>query len=158
MAHGTRTRRVGERVRTELSVLLLRSVRDPGVTGVTVTEVRMTPDLQLARVYYTLAHGGDRRDAARALRRARPYLRRNVGERLQLRQAPDLRFLYDDSADKQDRMARIFDEIAQQRGADPEAADEPAAADAAGTGVADPDTARAAPTASRSAPEETDGT
>lgn len=157
MGPGTRTRRVGERVRTELSLLLLRSVRDPGVTGVTVTEVRMTPDLQLARVYYTLAPGGDRRDAARALRRARPYLRRNVGERLQLRQAPDLRFLYDDSADKQDRIARIFDEIARQRGPAVEPATEAAVEDPAGTGLADADAAGAG-TVGPGATEGTDGT
>ena len=116
MAQGTRTRRVAERVRTELSALLARSVRDPGLLGVTVTDVRMTADLQLARVYYTLLDGGDRRGAARGLRRAQPYLRRAVGERLQLRQVPEMRFLYDDSAERQDRIARIFDELERQRG------------------------------------------
>ena len=116
MAEGTRTRRVAERVRTELSVLLARSVRDPGLLGVTVTDVRMTADLQLARVYYTVLDGGDRRSAARALRRAQPYLRRAVGQRLQLRQVPEMRFLYDDSAEQQDRIAHILDEIERERG------------------------------------------
>ena len=116
MAQGTRTRRVAERVRTELSVLLARSVRDPGLLGVTVTDVRMTADLQLARVFYTVLDGSDRRIAARGLRRAQPYLRRAVGQRLQLRQVPEMRFLYDDSAERQDRIAHIFDEIERERG------------------------------------------
>ena len=94
MGHGTRTLRVAERVREELSTLLVKSVRDPGLAGVTVTAVRMTPDLQLARAWYTVADGADRRDAARGLRRAQPFLRRAVGERLQLRRAPDLQFLH----------------------------------------------------------------
>ena len=68
MGHGTRTLRVAERVREELSTLLVKSVRDPGLAGVTVTAVRMTPDLQLARAWYTVADGADRRDAARGLR------------------------------------------------------------------------------------------
>lgn len=116
MAQGTRTRRVAERVRTELSVLLARSVRDPGLLGVTVTDVRMTADLLLARVYYTVLDGSDRRSAARGLRRAQPYLRRAVGQRLQLRQVPEMRFLYDDSAERQDRIAHLFDEIERERG------------------------------------------
>ena len=115
MTQGTRTRRVAERVRTELSTLLARSVRDPGLLGVTVTDVRMTADLQLARVYYTLLTGSDRRAAARGLRRARAYLRRAIGQRLQLRQVPEIRFLYDDSTERQDRIARIFDDIERER-------------------------------------------
>ena len=115
MAQGTRTRRVAERVRTELSTLLARSVRDPGLLGVTITDVRMTADLQLARVYYTLLTGSDRRAAARGLRRARAYLRRAIGRRLQLRQVPEIRFLYDDSTERQDRIARIFDDIERER-------------------------------------------
>ena len=116
MAQGNRIHRVAQRVRTELSMLLARSARDPGLLGVTVTDVRMSADLQLARIYYTLLDGSDRRAAARGLRRAQPYLRREIGQRLQLRQVPEMRFVYDDSAEQQDRIARIFDEIAQQRG------------------------------------------
>ncbi len=115
MAEGNRIRRVAQRVRTELSVLLARSVRDPGLLGLTVTDVRMTADLQLARVYYTLLEDSDRRGAARGLRRAQPYLRREIGQRLQLRQVPEIRFVYDDSAEQQDRIARIFEEIEEQR-------------------------------------------
>ena len=115
MGHGTRTLRIAERVRKELSTLLARSVRDPDLAGVTVTEVRMTADLQLARAWYTVAEGADRRDAARGLRRARPFLRRAVGERLQLRRAPDLQFLPDDSAAQQARIARIFDQLERER-------------------------------------------
>lgn len=115
MTQGTRTLRVAERIRTELSTLLARNVRDPGVLGVTVTDVRMTADLQLARVYYTLLGGSDRRAAARGLRRARAYLRREIGQRLQLRQVPEIRFLYDDSTERQDRIARIFDDIERER-------------------------------------------
>ena len=124
MAHGTRTLRVAERVLEELSTLLSRSVRDPGVAGVVISMVRMTPDLQIARVYYTVADGADRRAVARGLRRARPYLRRAVSERLQLRRAPDLQFLHDNSAEQQDRIAQIFDELERERGATPSDTDD----------------------------------
>ena len=115
MAHGTRMERVAERVRIELSTLLIRAVRDPAVSAVTITHVSMTADLQLARIYYTVLDGSDRRDTARGLRRAKTYLRRAIGQRLQLRQVPELRFIFDETLDQQDRLAQIFSEIEAQR-------------------------------------------
>ncbi|MCY4076300.1 MAG: 30S ribosome-binding factor RbfA [Acidobacteria bacterium] len=119
MGHGARTDRVGERIRAELSELLLRRVREPAVEGVTITHVDVTRDLQTARVYYrVLAETASRRDVARALRRAQGFLRRELGGRLRLRRIPDLRFLHDDSVEQQDRLARLFDEI-REPGTDP---------------------------------------
>lgn len=115
MAHGTRMERVAERVRIELSTLLIRAVRDPAVSAVTITHVAMTADLQLARIYYTVLDGSDRRETARGLRRAKTYLRRAIGQRLQLRQVPELRFVFDETLDRQDRLAKIFTEIENQR-------------------------------------------
>lgn len=115
MPQGIRANRVAERVRVELSTLLTRSVRDPGISSVSITRVSMSADLQLARIFYILVGDGDRREAARSLRRARSYLRREIGRRIQLRYVPELRFAYDDSAEKQDRIARLFDEIANKR-------------------------------------------
>ena len=107
--------RVAERVRIELSTLLTRSVRDPAVSAVTIAHVSMTADLQLARIYYTVLDGSDRRDTARGLRRAKTYLRRAIGQRLQLRHVPELRFVFDETLEQQDRLARIFSEIENQR-------------------------------------------
>ena len=111
MSHNARTERVGDLIREELGSLLTRHARDPGVRLVTVTRVRMTRDLQHARVYYTvLADERGARDAARALRRARPFLKRQLG-RLRLRHVPELTFFYDDSVAQQDRVARLLDDI-----------------------------------------------
>lgn len=116
MTHGARTDRVGERIRAELGALLLRRVREPGVNGLTITHVQVTRDLQLARVYFRVIEDGrSRRDAARALRRARGFLRHELGQRLQLRRVPELRFLHDDTVDQQDRIARLLDEIRADR-------------------------------------------
>ena len=107
--------RVAERVRVELSTLLTRTVRDPAVSAVTITHVSMTADLQLARVYYTVLDGDNRRDTARGLRRAKTYLRRLIGQRLQLRQVPELRFMFDDTLEQQDRLAKLFTDIENER-------------------------------------------
>ena len=115
MAHSTRMERVAERVRVELSTLLMRTVRDPAVSAVTITHVSMTSDLQLARIYYTVLDGSDRRDTARGLRRANSYLRRSIGQRLQLRQVPELRFMFDENLERQDRLAKLFTDIENER-------------------------------------------
>ena len=110
MSIHNRPQRVGDAIRAELGALLLREVRDPGARRVTVTRVQMTRDLQQARVYYTDPAGSAAPAARRALRRARPFLKRRLG-RLGLRHVPDLTFLYDDAVERQDRVARLLDEV-----------------------------------------------
>lgn len=109
---GSRPARVGDQIRMELAELLSRGVKDPGLGFVTITQVKVTPDLQLARVFYT-ALGDDkaRRETERALGRATPFLRRQIGERLSLRRVPVLEFKYDRSVDYQDRVERILREL-----------------------------------------------
>lgn len=116
MPHGSRSERVGDLIREELSSLLLRQVRDPGVRSVTVTRVQMTRDLQLARVYYTVhADARDKQDAERALRRAKPFLRRQLAGRLRLRHVPELTFFHDEALEREDRVARLLEEISAAR-------------------------------------------
>ena len=115
-----RPQRVGDVIRAELAALLAREVRDPVVRRVAITRVRMTRDLELARVYYTiLPDAGDQRDVRRALRRARPFLKRQLG-RIGLRHVPELTFLHDDAVEEQDRIARLLDEIAATPVTDPD--------------------------------------
>jgi ribosome-binding factor A len=105
MAQGHRPDRVGDLIRQELSEMLTRgTVHDPGIGFITLTRVDMSPDLQLARVYYTsLGDPTARRETAKALERATPFLRRQVGARLQLRRVPELTFRFDESVAHQDR-------------------------------------------------------
>jgi ribosome-binding factor A len=112
MPQGHRPHRVGDQIRQEITVLLQRTVHDPGIGFVTVTRVEMTPDLQLARVFYTtLGSDAERRETARALNRALPFLRRQVGESLRLRRVPVLQFLYDKSIANQERVEQLLREI-----------------------------------------------
>jgi ribosome-binding factor A len=109
---GNRPDRVGEQIRIELSELLAREVHDPGVGFITLTTVKVSPDLQLARVYYTsMGDEKARRETAKALQRATPFLRRQVAQRLRLRRAPELQFFYDESIAHQDRIEQILQEL-----------------------------------------------
>src|SRR6185295_12267249 len=99
---------------------IAREVHDPGVGFVTITRVRVTLDLQLARVYYTsLGDEKARRETARALGRAAPFLRRQVGQRLRLRRVPELEFFYDESVAHQDRIEQILQELKAEEAARP---------------------------------------
>src|SRR5262245_25385904 len=108
----SRPDRIADQIRSELAQLLAREVQDPGVGFLTLTYVKVTPDLQLARVYYT-SLGGEpaRRESAKALRRAAPFLRRHLGQRLRLRRVPELEFFYDESIARQDRIEQILQEL-----------------------------------------------
>lgn len=126
-----RPERVGEAIRDELSKLIGRELRDPGVGFITLTTVKVAPDLQLARVYYTsMGDAKARRDTARALDRALPFLRRQVAQRLRLRRAPELQFFYDESIAHQDRIEQILQDLKSEA----ESRGEGAPANAAGEG------------------------
>ena len=107
-----RPERLGDQVRAELCVLLQRSVRDPAVRLVTVTHVRMSRDLQHARVYYsTLGDTTGRRKTARGLDRATPFLRSQLGRRIRVRRVPELTFVYDESIEREHRIAQVLEEL-----------------------------------------------
>jgi ribosome-binding factor A len=108
----SRPERVGEQIRQELSQLLAREVHDPGVGFITLTHVKVSPDLQLARVYYT-SMGDEKalKETAKALGRATPFLRRQIAQRLRLRRAPELQFFYDQSVAHQDRIEQILQDL-----------------------------------------------
>ena len=129
MSQGSRPSRVGDQIRSELASLLTREVHDPGIGFLTITSVKVSPDLQQARVYYTLI--GDskaRRESARALDRATPFLRRQIGQRLRLKRVPELSFFYDDSIERGDRVEQILQELQMERAGRPDAG-EPAEPD-----------------------------
>jgi ribosome-binding factor A len=129
-----RPERVGEAIRDEMSQIIARNLQDPGVGFLTLTRVKVTSDLQLARVYYTtLGDDAARRETAKALLRASPFLRRQLGQRLRLRRVPQLEFFFDESIERADRIERILHELDEERaaraGADAGSATGPAVTD-----------------------------
>lgn len=105
--------KVGERVRHVLSELLTRQqVHDDTLSGhtVSVTEVRMSPDLRQAKVYVKPLLGGDEEAVLKALRQNTAYLQREVAQRLGLKFAPKLRFLADESFDEAGRIEQLLND------------------------------------------------
>ena len=112
MALSHRIERIQEQVREEVSQMLATEVRDPGVGLVTVTRAKVTADLSLARVYWTiLGDAAERKKTAKALERATPFIRHLLSERLTLRRSPEVKFIFDESVAAQDRIEQIIQEI-----------------------------------------------
>ena len=111
-----RQRRVSELIHRELSMLLMREVRDPRLAGITLTEVKVTPDLQIARVYYTVLGDAEEVEAAAvALQSAGGYLRTQLAAQVRLRLVPELVFQLDQSAEHGRRIDQLLAQIADDR-------------------------------------------
>jgi ribosome-binding factor A len=104
--------RAAERLRIVLSELLLREIADPRLKGVTVTEVRLDPELMFADVYVN-ALGDESRagEVMNALERARGFLRREVGKSMRLRSTPELHFHWDVTLERGERINRLLNEL-----------------------------------------------
>ena len=119
MAQGYRPDRVGDQIRQELSEMLTRgAVHDPGIGFITLTRVQVTRDLQMARVFYTsLGDPKARGETAKALERATPFLRRQIGSRLRLRRVPEIEFRFDETIQHQDRIEQILRDLREEAAA-----------------------------------------
>ena len=108
MSHG-RPRRVADLIQRELSDLLRREVRDPRVGMITLTSVDVSPDLSHAKVFFTILEKEKLDDTIRALRRAAGFLRSQLAHRMKMYTTPELRFVYDESVERGDRLSRLID-------------------------------------------------
>ena len=108
---GERMRRVDEAMREVLSAAITSELKDPRVGFVTVTAVETSPDLRHARVYVSvLGDAGVRRRSLDGLRSAHGYLQRRVADELRLKHTPTLDFVYDDTADRGQRIEALLAE------------------------------------------------
>ena len=120
----TRTERVSDLIKGEISKLLLREVRDPRIGFATITGATVSPDLKSVRVHVSvLAEPLARETSLKALNAASGFFRRALFKNLGLRFAPSVVFVLDESLDRGDRIERVLREIHGQDAA-PGPADE----------------------------------
>ncbi len=116
-----RALRAGELVRHALAEILSRGeVHDPVLEGhlITVPEVRMSPDLRLASIYVMPLGGKDAKDVLAAFERNKKYLRGEIAKRVNLKFAPDIRFLLDERFEEAERIEKLLRTPAVQRDLD----------------------------------------
>ena len=109
---GHRHERVAEEIRHELGIMVAGELKDPRIAGlVTITEVRVTPDLKHARVFVSvMGNEAEQKSTIKGLTAASGYIRHELTERIQLRRAPEIHFILDHSEEYSQRIEELLRE------------------------------------------------
>jgi ribosome-binding factor A len=110
-----RAQKLGDLIQRELSGLVQRELRDPRVGMITITGVDVSPDFSHAKVFFTTLSKENLDDAKQGLRRAAGFLRSQLAKRIKLYTTPELRFEYDESVERGDRLSRLIDSVKERK-------------------------------------------
>lgn len=115
----TRLERVGQLIRDEIADILRREIHDPLIGFVTLTEVEVSSDLRHAKVFFSVLGTPEQvQDSIKGLLRARKHINALLADRIDLRYIPKLRFIYDETAAKAQRMAQLLHDQHETLGPD----------------------------------------
>lgn len=115
-----RADRVADLIKQEISDILRREASDPRIANITVTDVKLTDDLRSARIYFVeLGKDSLSADVEKGLSKAKGFLKRELGKRLQLRYIPELAFFYDPSFEYGSRIEKLLKEVRKDETDDP---------------------------------------
>jgi ribosome-binding factor A len=106
-----RSQRVGHLIKKEVSDIILNRLTDTRLGFITVTGVKVTDDLKLARVHYSVLKDEDREVTGRILEASRSFIRSELGRRIKMRFTPDVEFIYDEGPSYGDHISRLLQEI-----------------------------------------------
>ena len=107
-----RIKRISDRIRQDLSELLLFKLKDPRLAGITVTDVKVDRELSFASIYVSSIEGSERaKEVLAGLESAKGFLRRELSQRAQLRYFPQLRFYWDPTPERAAHIEKLLDQI-----------------------------------------------
>jgi len=106
-----RPQRLGDLIQREVSDLIRLEVRDPRVGMITITSVDVSPDLSHAKLFFTLLEKDKLEDTLHGLKRSAGFLRSQLARRIKMYTTPELRFEYDESVERGDRLSRLIDSV-----------------------------------------------
>ncbi len=105
-----RSRRIAEQVQRELADIIRLELKDPRVGMITLTDVEVTPDHKLARVFFTLLGGpATVAETTRALQHAAGFLRSELARRFEMRSVPQLEFVHDASVERGMQLSQLIE-------------------------------------------------
>ena len=115
----SRADRVSGLIQKILSELLKKNIRDPRLAMVTISSVKMSRDLKLARIYFTIYGDSEKSEAAtQGFESARGFIKKSLARRLGLRYMPDLKFFYDESFEYGSHIDQLLEKISTDNGPD----------------------------------------
>ncbi len=107
-----RANRVGEQMKKELGDIIGRKIKDPRIGFVTVTDVSVSGDLQIAKVFISvLGDEEQRQNTLKGLAKAKGFIRSEIGQRIRLRKTPEIQFEFDESIDYGNRIETLLHEL-----------------------------------------------
>lgn len=111
MQESLRTRRVAELLRKEISRIIINEVHDPKVHDVVITVIKVTKDMDLARVYFT-SYDKDGLEAIKnGLERSNGFIRRELIKSLHMKKVPRLEFIIDGTGQEADRIDALLGKL-----------------------------------------------
>jgi ribosome-binding factor A len=118
MSTHSRPERVGQQLQAAIASLLTRGeLRDPRIGFITITGVKVSPDLRVARVYYSMIGTPEERRATQeGLDAAKGFVRREVSAAVPLRVSPEIYFVFDESLSEGDKIERLLREVKEKEG------------------------------------------
>ncbi len=112
MVSKVRAQRIADRIREELSEILLTGSSDPRLAGVFVTDVEVDRELDFANIYVSTIEGSQReKEVLQALIHAQGFLRTELSHRIELRSFPRLRFRWDATEERAEHIEKLFAEL-----------------------------------------------
>ncbi|WP_100373163.1 30S ribosome-binding factor RbfA [Bacillus sp. FJAT-45037] len=107
-----RAHRVGEQMKKELSDIIMRDLKDPRISFVTITGVDVTGDLQQAKVFITVLGSEEQKESTiKGLSKAKGFMRSEIGKRIRLRKTPEITFEFDESIEYGNRIQTLLNEL-----------------------------------------------
>ena len=118
MTTHSRPERVGQEIQAAIGQILARGeLRDPRIGYITITGVKVSPDLRVARVFYSMIGSEkERQETQKGLDAAKGYVRREVTAAVNLRVSPEIFFSFDESLERGDRIERLLREVKEKEG------------------------------------------
>ena len=106
--------RLNHAIQEEISMILMKEIKDENIKFVTITGVETTSDLSYAKVYYTVLDRTKKAATDEALEGAASFIRTKLAERIEVRHTPELRFIYDESIAYGEHIDKLIEEIKEK--------------------------------------------
>jgi len=118
MANRTRAERIGQEIQAAVAEVFARGqIRDPRIGYITITGAKISADLRVARVYYSmLGDEAQKLETAQGLEAAKNFIRKEVTAKMRLRYSPEVYFVFDGSVEEGDKIERLLREVRTKEG------------------------------------------
>ncbi|MBW1650157.1 MAG: 30S ribosome-binding factor RbfA [Deltaproteobacteria bacterium] len=103
-----RANRVAELIQRKIAGILIKKISDPRLCSATITAVKMTADLKIAKIYFTTSENFKKKEILKAFNKASGFIKRNLAKHIETRYMPELRFYYDETFEYSRHIEKIL--------------------------------------------------